>query len=191
MVPPTPRAFFVPPISWQRTTLVRGDDRSPYLLRGYLSPHSPTWRDDAGLPAVFLHFFYRSDADRELHCHPWNVSYSLILRGGYEEERLTGGEWDPERRLYLGGRLERRIFRPGAVNRIDRYTFHRVTLLEPERGCLTLFFAGRRVPGRDGENWGFIARDGSGYETASERDRRIARERGRRAWRRLSSTTTS
>lgn len=105
-----------------------------YLLRTYLTPRR--WP-----VSVFLHHFFRGDDDRELHNHPWEVSIGLILAGGYVEERLRT----------RGIRVRR--FRPGSINVIRANDFHRVTLLDPARGCWTLFLTFRRV-----QDWGFLDR---------------------------------
>lgn len=86
-----------------------------------------------------LHHFGRSDHDREHHNHPFNWSISLILVGGYTEERVDS----------KGGITTKR-FRPGMVNIIRRNDFHRIELTNQELGCWTFFIAGKRV----GE-WGF------------------------------------
>lgn len=53
-------------------------DNGPYLTRYYLAGHRTSkW-------ALMLHHFHRSDADRDLHDHPW-AFWSLILLGGYWE----------------------------------------------------------------------------------------------------------
>lgn len=89
---------------------------------------------------VYLHFFHRGDADRTLHNHPWS-GRSLILTGGYREERRDGAH------------IVERIYVPGDVNTLDVDTFHRVDLLDP-RGAWTLFETGARV-----QSWGFWDRD--------------------------------
>lgn len=172
-----PKIFDSWPLRSLPSILVTDDFGSPYLTRVYLNPNRDWWRRGLGLPGMYAHFFWRGDHDRELHNHPWARSYSLILAHGYEEERMVGGTWDPVLRTYTGGRIEKRLLLPGSINRIDHDTFHRVTLLEPAKGCWTFFVAGDKVPGKDGENWGFISRDGQRYETCGERDRRLAREK--------------
>lgn len=110
----------------------------PYLSRYYLF-RSPD--GSRRLPfGTFLHCFHRSDEDRDLHNHPWGTSVSVILYGGYIEERL------------VGDRIVRRVFRPGSINVIRKNDFHRVDLLADE--CWTLFFAGFRE-----QSWGFRERD--------------------------------
>lgn len=93
------------------------------------------------LPGIYLHFFHRGDQDRDLHNHPWQSSWSLIIWGGYEEERLVNGKVLTKR------------FTPGSVNSIKADDFHRVTLLN-SAGCWSLFFAGDRM-----QEWGFYDRD--------------------------------
>lgn len=73
------------------STIIPGDDGSLYLWRIYLTPHHP---DPHGVPvqprnrpALFLHYFFRGDLDRELHSHPWKWGLSFILTNGYTEER--------------------------------------------------------------------------------------------------------
>lgn len=112
----------------------------PYLTRWYVWPSGPRSSGDADdvtpdAPfAVFIHFFHRSDKDRDQHSHPWSKSLALILKGGYIEER---GDM-------------RRTMRPGRINIISKDDYHRVELLEPTKGSWSLFIAGRNV-----SSWGF------------------------------------
>lgn len=117
-----------------RTISTGGD---PYLTRWYLWPEGPRDVEDEGsdLPfAVFLHHFHRGDVDRDQHNHPWDLSVSIVLAGGYREER---GD-------------ETRVVLPGTVNVIRADDFHRVDLLNPGMGSWSLFVAGRKTGG-----WGF------------------------------------
>lgn len=112
-------------------------DNSPYLTRWYVWPSGPRTvaTEGSNLPfAVFLHKFHRGDNDKEQHNHPWDMSVSIILAGGYREERGS----------------DVKIFTPGMVNTITKDDFHRVDLLNPTMGCWSLFIAGRNVGG-----WGF------------------------------------
>lgn len=121
----------------------------PYLMRFYICGRAPLhyWPNRGKgikprlkwLPfAVYLHGFVRHDKDRDLHNHPWDKSYSLILAGGYDEERLGDD----------GRHFVRRV-RPGMVNVIARDDFHRVTKLHSEI-VWTLFITGRKL-----STWGF------------------------------------
>ncbi len=133
--------------------------KSKYLSRYYLVK-KPKMPDDSypfdinGTPregimwvpgyGMFLHHFHRDDEARELHSHPWKWSVSLILSGGYREERLERG-WPSVRE---------RVFRPGNINVLTNDVFHRVELLDVFGGCWTLF-----VHGPKNKNWGFLDRD--------------------------------
>jgi hypothetical protein len=120
-------------------------DGNPYLTRWYLWPGKPRSKDkpknaddDQVTPdapfAVFIHFFHRSDKDRDQHNHPWDKSIALILKGGYVEERGDA----------------RRTFKPGMINVITKDDYHRVELLDPKRGSWSLFVAGKNIG-----SWGF------------------------------------
>jgi hypothetical protein len=98
----------------------------PYLDRYFLAGWSPTHRR-AG-PSVFLHHFLASDATTEVHSHPWAWSCSLILVGGYREDRCVHGHHSEQ------------VYHPGDVNVIEPDVEHRIDLLESD--CWTLFLAG-------------------------------------------------
>lgn len=85
---------------------------------------------------VYLHRFNESDGE-EFHNHPFEWSVSLILVGGYYEERL-------------GRRNEvtRRRVRTWSLNVIRANDFHRVDLIEKD--AWTLFIVGPRT-----RDWGF------------------------------------
>jgi hypothetical protein len=141
-----------------------GTPENPYLLRIYVSPRDPQfkWLWTAlrlyadigeydpkifqGVPHFYLHYFFRGDADIEVHNHPWRFSMSVILTGGYVEER-----WDPIHKV-----LETRHLSPGDINVIRSDDFHRVTLKEPDRGCWTLFLSSDRLDFKNGHDWGFM-----------------------------------
>ena len=131
--------------------------RDLYLLRIYLTAqgqrlHIPTALrkpedDDVGKGMrPYLHFFNRGDADKEFHNHPWRVSFSLILTGGYKEFR-----WNAKEK-----RVDERYFVPGSLNLLRREDYHRVELLDPEQGCWTLFCSVDRLQKSDGTDWGFL-----------------------------------
>lgn len=79
------------------------------------------------LVRVKLNYFHRGDEDVELHSHPWEWAISIILKGGYWEERLVGNQ------------LEIRRFSPGDINLFLSNTFHRVIKAE---GTWSLFITG-------------------------------------------------
>lgn len=126
-------------------------EEGDYLHRFYVcgpAPHNfpPGVRVVLGrLPVtVFLHRFVRSDRDRELHNHPWDRAWSLVLAGGYVEERRHGDE------------VRTHVVRPWSWNKLLANTFHRVDLIEND--CWTIFVTGDRV-----QDWGFWDRDTGGY----------------------------
>ena len=132
------------------------EGKSPYLSRYYLigRPYMKDGSDpidkfgnpkqEAIFPhglGVYLHRFHRSDDDNALHNHPWGWARSLVLSGGYSEER----------RQEDGATVTRRTVRPGSWVRIDAEDFHRVDLLEED--CWSLFIAGPKT------GWGFWERE--------------------------------
>lgn len=110
----------------------------------YLSRYTVRDLPDGG--AVYLHHFHASDADSDLHNHPWPGS-SLILAGGYiEYRRWTDND---------GGHfVSSRPYLPGDTNILAPDTFHRVDLLDPVNGCWTLFTTGAKV-----QSWHFWDRE--------------------------------
>jgi hypothetical protein len=116
-----------------------------YLGRWYVLGRLPAryWPDVSSvlgwLPiSVYLHRFFRPDRDRELHSHPWRWALSLILTGGYLEERRQG-----EREVVTRRRD------PGTLNLIRHGDYHRVLSL-PTEDVWTLFIAGPKI-----SSWGF------------------------------------
>src|SRR5678815_835972 len=91
----------------------------PYLNRYYLAGWSPRNRQSG--PAVFLHQFVASDPADSVHSHPWGWSASLILVGGYREERCGAN-----------GGMVTREYRPGDVNVIEADDKHRIDLIGSE-----------------------------------------------------------
>ncbi len=115
-----------------------------YLERYYLlgGPKKPgQWFN------VYLHRFHTPDDDRGVHNHPWEWSFSIILAGGYEEQRFEHGVW--------GGAFVTNTYRPGDLNAIRSDTdFHRVSKLLPGAGgeVWTLFVTGPK----HGRSWGYL-----------------------------------
>lgn len=94
---------------------------------------------DRARGGLFLHRFHSSDRGDQLHDHPWAWGLSLVLSGGYSEERRQ-----PD------GTVARTEKRPGSLNLIRGTDFHRVDLLDERRGAWTLFLVGPRT-----KDWGF------------------------------------
>jgi hypothetical protein len=125
--------------------IIRGHDDTPYLLRVYLLGRRTNETNQRGFRLhVFLHYFFRSDADSALHNHPWENALSLVLTKGYIEHRLN-----PRTE-----KVQWRYVRPGSFNRIESSDFHRVELIDGP--CWTLFFPGKRTQPSNGYDWGFL-----------------------------------
>ncbi len=98
-----------------------------------------------------LHHILRPDEDPEFHDHPWgnrhdpadHPSRSLLLVGGYEEQRLI------RKRFVL-----HRSYRAGDINTIYGHDLHRIHRLFDERGVWTLFWTGWKY-----KSWGFVNKD--------------------------------
>lgn len=153
--------------------VIYDDGGSPYLLRVYQTKHvrhaMGAVTRERTRPALYLHYFFRGDHDREIHNHPWSWAVSLVLTGGYVEERYDGPLGSIERR-----RLKHRRLGPGSVNFIRHDTYHRVTMID--RTAWTLFMAGPRVPTKRGEDWGFVDPRSGYYESWGARDARRLEE---------------
>jgi hypothetical protein len=130
---------------------------SPYLSRWYLIG-APTMPDGShpyesnGAPregavwknkrfGLYIHKFHRGDDEQELHNHPWKWAISLVLTGGYIEERRDKRNAVPIR-----------VILPWRFNFIRSGDFHRVDLLGTE--AYTLFLVGPKFKG-----WGFWNRE--------------------------------
>jgi hypothetical protein len=109
---------------------------------------------------VYLHRFRRSDDDRELHNHPFDMGV-VVLTGGYFEELptmalATDEHPRPTRLVWRGA---------GSVRRLRRDTFHRVLLpSEPDAPTWTLVVCG---PKR--QRWGFVDIATGAYTDAHDR----------------------
>lgn len=96
---------------------------------------------------VNLHYIARSDADQELHDHPWNY-LSIILWGGYREETFI------ERPHWSDRSLPPTRFEWCGMGRILRRHAWQAHRLELDRPAWTLVFLGRNR-----RQWGFWTRD--------------------------------
>ncbi len=134
---------------------------SRYYLRGrpYMEDGSSPYNDsgnpkvDAIFPkgiGIYIHRFHQSDGDRALHNHPWRWAISLILAGGYKEERRVSsphastadGRWREEMTV------ETFEYHPGDLNILTSETFHRVDLFEED--AWSLFVVGPKF-----SHWAF------------------------------------
>ncbi len=94
---------------------------------------------------AYLHRFVAGDGDRSVHDHPWAWSMSVVLAGGYREERLQMLD------VKQGWISRFRNLRAGSVNLLRATSFHRITAPEPE--TWTLFLHTPKV-----REWGFLQR---------------------------------
>ena len=117
---------------WPERSTIRDDDSAPKIHRYYLFGTGKTF-------GVFVHHFVGDDAPAMFHDHPWSWGISLVLRGGYIEERR-----EPD------GRVAKRLLRPGRLNWLRPGMFHRVELRD-RRPAWTLFVHGPKVT-----RWGFL-----------------------------------
>ncbi len=121
----------------RRSYMIYSPDGKDYLNRIAIAgdlPKEPATRR----VNFFLHHILMNDLDRHLHNHPWEWSYSIILSGGYTEERL------------MPGGTRRRRLRPGMINKLGPHDFHRILELHgPE--TWTLFIGGPKTL-----DWGFL-----------------------------------
>ena len=108
-------------------------DGKKYLTRYYV------FLKDRVFGNIFIHHFHRSDMDTGtdglglLHCHPFDWSFSFVLSGGYIEERRRSD-----------GSVYTKLVKPFSFNFISKKDFHRVDLLDENRGAWTIFFTGSR-----------------------------------------------
>ena len=103
----------------------------PYLYRVFLG-RVLGWN-------FYLHQFVSTDEERWLHDHPFD-GFSLVLSGGYTEERLIALSWP---RVHTDRRKVRWF------NYVSGDCFHRV--LAPKPNTWTLFFHPPKFKG-----WGFL-----------------------------------
>jgi hypothetical protein len=123
---------------------------SPYLSRWYIvgshreSIELEGQTDEAAISrrpfSLYLHRFHRSDDDGALHSHPHAWGLSLVLAGGYSEERR------------VGDKVVRRLIKPWRLNFLGKDDYHRVDLIEHD--AWTLFLVGPRI-----QSWFFWDRN--------------------------------
>lgn len=116
-----------------------------YILRGGMAQNGDQTN-------FYLHRFHQPDDDRGPHSHPWRWSASLILWGGYVEERLINPDLDRRDYGYVQ-RCNERVYREGSINFIDMTAFHRISKLLPREGEVwTLFTTGPK----HSLSWGYL-----------------------------------
>lgn len=129
-------------MTWPTKRVIRDQlTGAPYLVRWHLC--KTRWF------RLFLHRILREDHDREPHNHPWPWALSLVLRGGYAEERTTP-LGDPQVHPCIS-RLALATHAVGGLNWIGKRVYHRITSVLPN--TYTLFLTGPRT-----REWGFLRR---------------------------------
>lgn len=128
--------------------VIHRSDGKPYLERYYIL-RSTKYKY---IPGIYLHKFLSSDEDPELHNHPWGSSMSIILTGGYKEERRYEEVHNNEVNRYV----VTEYVTPGSLNFIKKNDFHRIDLLKEY--AWTIFFSGNRE-----QDWGFWNKDTDKY----------------------------
>ena len=118
---------------WPARASILDEDGTPKLHRYYLFGSGKTF-------GVFVHHFVGSDDPTTFHDHPWTWGVSIVLRGGYIEDRR-------ERHAAI---VSRRWLGPGRINILRPGVFHRVEL-RGGRPAWTLFVHGRKV-----RRWGLL-----------------------------------
>jgi hypothetical protein len=93
--------------------------------------------------ALYLHFIYVPDGDRDPHNHPMNF-WSFVIRGAYFEQRYRRDG------SHIGTRLRRR----GTLAHTTIDDFHRIASIR-RSPTITLLFVGKRS-----QSWGFLTPDG-------------------------------
>lgn len=95
--------------------------------------------------ALYLHFIFQSDKDRDPHDHPFAFR-SLIVRGGYTErvwglDNLNGERW-------IAHHPVKRSWKRFTIHKTSLHVAHMIDYLLP--GTVTLVFCGPKV-----QDWGF------------------------------------
>ena len=77
----------------RKAVIMDRENKDPYLERYYVLHADSVDRERKDIPFnVLIHRFMQSD-DPVFHDHPWNWSFSLILKGGYWEHTPEGKKW--------------------------------------------------------------------------------------------------
>jgi len=133
-------------------------DNKPYLERFYLFHlfgHT-----------YYLHRMLAPDGDRDLHNHPWQHAYSIILHGSYIERRLEFG-FQKRKIEYISPEVINIIrgyyfyCNVSKINKLGEYSWHTIMeIYEPE--TWTLFWHSKWF-----RSWGFLR--SNGFESAREK----------------------
>lgn len=105
------------------------------------------------LCAVYIHWIYTPDRDRDMHNHPMNF-WSWVIKGGYLERRMTmlSIKGFPVKMPSAVMTRERKRW---SIARTVKTDFHSITNLSKTWPTVTVLFCGRRT-----QDWGFITNEG-------------------------------
>lgn len=95
--------------------------------------------------ALYLHFIFLPDEDRDPHDHPFPF-WSMIVRGGYTETIWRVVSLNGLRGISHDSRTQ--TWRRGSIHKTPLDRAHMITILAP--GTITLVFCGPKV-----QEWGF------------------------------------
>lgn len=95
--------------------------------------------------ALYLHFIYETDEDRDPHDHPFSF-WSMILRGEYQEIVYP---WVAQQDFRSFTQHHRRL----SLHHMPLLSAHRI--MQASDGLMTLVFCGRKQ-----RDWGFYTPDG-------------------------------
>jgi hypothetical protein len=122
----------------RKSTIMDRDGIAPYLTRWYVAYPDGDQRQRKDIPFnAFIHRFWQSD-EPCIHTHPWNWSFSIILKGGYWEHL-------PDKTIWRG-RGSFRLLRP------DKSDKHWIEIPKGQEGKVWTLF----VRGRTTHSWYFI-----------------------------------
>lgn len=113
---------------------------NPYPSSEVERENRPWWRKL--LPSIRLHKILRRDLDRDPHDHPWQAR-TIILRGGYVEERLVEVDLGVDHYKTFNRRS-------GDTATLTFGEYHRITMVTVG-GVWTLFITWRKQ-----DSWGFL-----------------------------------
>jgi hypothetical protein len=124
--------------------------QSLYLRRWFLWGWSPISKDPRPRRGVYLHWFCRSDDDRDPHDHPWDFR-TLVLWGGYVDEQWNSFDNNGFNGRWVNG-YEPMGFLAYRLRKAEH--LHRVQLMPGRTSWSLLFISPKR------RGWGFYTPNG-------------------------------
>lgn len=147
------RAYLEANTLLMESTLIRRDDKRPYMRRFYPQGKKINLeaQEEQNGFGWFIHKFLSSDDPFEVHNHPWTWCASVILLNSYIETRYKWG-WESvknEGKKVFLSKPKTRLLMPNMLNVITHDVMHQVNLVD-DQPVWTLFIHGPRV-----STWGF------------------------------------